>query len=201
MHQKHSATRGFGFLEIFLAKKRASTANLLLQSKVKKRGDRVLDIGCGSFPYFLASCGFVEKHGVDGYINEVGFKIKGIKLKKIDIEKNSLPYRNNYFDVVTMLAVFEHIHPMKLKNVLSEIKRVLKKDGVLIITTPAPWSVPILWLFSKIGLISKVEIEDHKPLSNPKKIINFLKNAGLEKRRIEYGYFELGFNIWVIARK
>lgn len=199
LHKHAHATRGFGFLEIFLAKKRANTANKLIGRKFNK--GRVLDIGCGSFPYFLVSTDFKEKHGIDGHIDKAGFKLKNVTLKKLNVEKEKIPYRTNYFDVVVMLAVFEHIHPEKLSGVLSEIKRVLKKDGTLVLTTPAPWAVPILWLFSRLRLISKVEIDDHKPLSGPLKIKEFLKKAGFEKRKIKHGFFESGFNIWVTAKK
>lgn len=199
LHKHAHATRGFGFLEVFLAKKRANTANKLISGKFKK--GRVLDIGCGSFPYFLVSSDFEEKHGIDGHIDKAGFKLKDVVLKKLNVEKEKVPYKANYFDVVVMLAVFEHIQPEKLTEVLFEIKRVLKKDGALVLTTPAPWAVPILWLFSRVGLISKVEIDDHKPLSGPKKIKEFLRKAGFEKRKIKHGFFESGLNIWVTAKK
>lgn len=199
LHKRAHATRGFGLLEVFLAKKRANTANKLIKGKLKK--GRVLDIGCGSFPYFLVSTDFKEKHGIDGHIDRAGFKLKDVTLKKMNVEKDKIPYKTNYFDVVVMLAVFEHIHPEKLTSVLSEVKRVLKKNGTLILTTPAPWAVPVLWLFSRVGLISKLEIDDHKPLSSPKKIREFLKRGGFEKRKIRQGFFESGFNIWVTAKK
>lgn len=198
-HKHKRVTRGFGFLEVFLAKKRAKTAEKLIGSKAER--GRVLDIGCGFFPYFLASTSFKEKYGIDGHINKEGFRLKNVFLKKLNVENEKMPYRQNYFDVVVMLAVFEHIRPEKLVEVLSEIKRVLKKDGSLILTTPAPWAVPILWTFSRVGVISKVEVDDHKALSSPEKIKGFLKRAGFENRKIEYGFFERGFNIWATAKK
>jgi hypothetical protein len=45
-------TRGRGLLEPWLAKMRAQRANRLIPAEL--RAGRILDIGCGSFPYFLS---------------------------------------------------------------------------------------------------------------------------------------------------
>ncbi len=198
MHH-HNFTRGFGFLETLLAKKRARVAEWLIVPNL--RDGRVLDIGCGSFPYFLSTTRFKEKYGVDGSIDETLFQKSPIKLKKLNVEITNLTFSNNFFDVVIMLAVFEHIHPEFIHKVLNDIYRVLKKDGQLIITTPSPWSVPLLWTLSRVGFISKVEINDHKHAYTHKKIIKLMRNAGFSKDRIEHGYFELTLNMWFIARK
>lgn len=197
-HQ-HNVTRGFGFFETTLAKKRAILAESLIDPK--KRFGKVLDIGCGSFPHFLVSTSFSEKYGVDGSVNESLFKNSQIKLKKLDVETHPLPFQENFFDVVVMLAVFEHIHPEFIDKVLKEIHRVLKENGQLIITTPSPQSVPVLWLLSRIGLISKVEIDDHKNSYAIGKIASFLSDAGFTKQNLTSGHFELGFNMWFVARK
>jgi len=56
-------TRGHGALEGYLARRRARKANQLIPSE--SRSGRLLDIGCGSYPYFLATTRFAEKWGVD----------------------------------------------------------------------------------------------------------------------------------------
>lgn len=111
-----------------------------------------------------------------------------------------LPYEDNYFNVVTMLAVFEHIDGDKLNNLLKEIRRVLKSSGVLIITTPSPWSDKLLHNMAKVGLISEEEIHEHKHNHGKKKIENIILEAGF-KKEIKSGYFELSFNMWFTARK
>lgn len=195
----HKVTRGFGFFETALAKKRATLAESLIDPI--KRSGRVLDIGCGSFPHFLVSTSFSEKYGVDGSINESLFKGSPIKLKKINVEIQSLPFQKNFFDVIVMLAVFEHIHPEFINKVLKETHRVLKENGQLIITTPSPQSVPVLWILSRIGLISKVEIDDHKNSFAIGKVASFLSDSGFAKKSITSGHFEFGFNMWFVAQK
>ena len=56
-------TRGGGLLETWLAQLRAKQANKLIPNTL--RSGRILDIGCGSYPYFLAHTFFRERVGVD----------------------------------------------------------------------------------------------------------------------------------------
>lgn len=192
----HHATRGYGLLEVFLAKKRAKKANNLIDSK--KRTGKILDIGCGTFPYFLDSVEFAEKHGVDGAIKSTK-AIQNIKIHNLDFEKKALPFSNNYFDVVAMLAVFEHIHESRMPELLSEINRILKKDGQLVMTTPSPVSPPILVLLARTKMLSSIEISDHKHSMPKKKIEKYLKKADF--KNVKSGYFELFCNMWFVAKK
>ena len=182
---KINLTRGFGLLENFLAKKRAVTANLLMQEEHKE--GRVLDIGCGTFPYFLITSRAKEKYGMDPVVNATSLKDnkQNIVLKKIKAGKQRLPFADNFFDAVTMLAVFEHIEHARLSFVLKEIRRVLSKDGILIITTPAPWSDKPLHYFANFGLISKEEIHEHKHNLTHKKIKEYLKDARFSEKKIK----------------
>jgi SAM-dependent methyltransferase len=198
-HLHNHVTRSFGFFEEFLSKKRAQLANSLIPSSVRK--GRVLDIGCGSFPYFLSTTSFAQRFGIDGVIDENILTDKSIKLKQGNIEKEKLPFPDNYFDVVTMLAVFEHISHERLPFVLKEIYRTLKPTGRLIITTPAPWSAPVLYLLSRISLVSKVEIDDHKHAHTAASIIEILTFSGFVDTKIRHGYFEAFLNMWFEIKK
>jgi ubiquinone/menaquinone biosynthesis C-methylase UbiE len=98
---------------------------------------RVLDIGCG-FGDFLSH---VEKDGAqvcgidisDYALKEARKRVVG-KLQKIDVGKEALPFRNNYFDVVTIFDVVEHLESPEL--VLNESFRTLKNNGLIFLTTP-----------------------------------------------------------------
>lgn len=64
------------------------------------------------------------------------FKEFGINLVQEDFwQTKKLPFNSEFFDVVTCFEVIEHLpgHPLDL---LREIKRVLKKDGTIIICSP-----------------------------------------------------------------
>ena len=201
-NQKHAhqkSTRGFGLLEVFLAKKRAALAGRLIGQSLRK--GRILDIGCGSFPHFLLSTDFDEKYGIDLAVHKDRTINKNVILKRVDFEKEQLPFANSFFDVVVMLAVFEHVNEEEVATLLEEVNRVLKKGGLLVMTTPSPWASPLLWLLSRASVISKTEIDDHKSAFHMAEIKRFLSRAGFSLKYMKYGYFELYFNMWLSAIK
>jgi 2-polyprenyl-3-methyl-5-hydroxy-6-metoxy-1,4-benzoquinol methylase len=104
-----------------------------------KSTGKVLDIGCGP-GYFLSAAqklGF-DVHGLDpsDYIVEMAQKTWGSRVKLGLIE--SADYPPETFDLVVAFDTFEHIYDPK--KFLAAIHKVLKKDGVLAITTPDPTS-------------------------------------------------------------
>ncbi len=197
-----NVTRGTGLLESFLTKKRARLADSLIPSSCSK--GRILDIGCGAFPFFLTSIGFDCKYGLDKTMTEESSKFhgQGITLLNFDVEAGEkLPFDDDYFDVVTMLAVFEHIEPAMLTHLLKDIYRVLKKRGVYILTTPAAWTQNLLKFMSRLNLVSSVEIEEHKGAYDHRAIAEMLVVASFPPEKMRFGYFEMFMNNWATAEK
>jgi len=194
-----SYTRGKGLLEELLTKKRSDKANSLI-SKAHRAG-RILDIGCGSYPYFLSKTKFNEKYGIDPSLRSKIVGKEKIVLEKFSVGTKKLPYKDDYFDVVTMLAVFEHIDEKYLNFVLKEIRRILKTNGILIITTPSPWADKVLHVMANFYLISKEEIHEHKHNLTHHKISDFLVEAGFPVNKIKKGFFEFYMNMWFKAEK
>lgn len=100
---------------------------------------KILDIGCGTGGNMKAFEKFGEVHGVDISPDAIAF-CKKRELKHVRIGS---AYRTKYpsssFDVVTMLDVLEHVDD---KKALSEVKRILRPNGILILTVPA---YKLLW--------------------------------------------------------
>jgi len=165
----------------------------------------IVDIGCGRHPLFLASSDFAEKIGLDKSFpssDSQPISSDNIRLVRHDIEEDgNLPLKSNCCDVVTMLAVIEHLEPERLKPLFAEICRVLKPGGIYIITTPAPWSDTLLRTMAKLKLVSSAEIDEHKGVYDRTSIFAMLVSACFRKEHIRGGYFELGLNVWAAATK
>jgi SAM-dependent methyltransferase len=188
--QYTQTTRGFGLLEVFLSRQRALVANRHIPQNL--RSGRILDIGCGTYPLFLVNSEFKEKYGIDKVDLKHISNDFGTNLINLDIEEmDALPFSDEFFDVVTMLAVFEHLSPDRIANVLNEIHRVLRKNGICIITIPAGWTDRLLRILAKLKLISSDEINEHKDTYNFSKIDFLFKNSNFK-----FGHFEMFMNMY-----
>ena len=95
----------------------------------------VLDIGCGNKPY---------EHIFQSNISEyIGLEHPNTlhKNNKIDIFGDAccLPIKNSTIDCVVSFQVMEHV--AEPNQMLAEIYRVLKNDGVVAVTTPFMWGI------------------------------------------------------------
>lgn len=80
---------------------------------------------------------------IDSALNAAVTRKRGIDSFGLNLEKDRLPLEDNSFDLVTLLEVIEHIE--NKKHILSEIYRVMRENGHLILTTPDA-GVPVWWL-------------------------------------------------------
>lgn len=192
-------TRGTGLLETFLGKKRAERADSLIDNP--SREGSILDIGCGLHPYFLINTKFKNKFGLDQTTAEKT-TIEDVTVLPHNIEENiKIPFPDNNFNTVTMLAVFEHIEPTLLPSLTGEILRILKPGGSFIMTTPAPWTDFLLRTMARLNLVSREEIEEHKDAYSLKKTSAILESGGFKSENINAGYFLMFMNTWAIAKK
>ena len=132
--EKQRYTRGQGLLEPLLAQLRAKQANKLIPDYLRQ--GRILDIGCGSYPYFLSHTSFKEKFAIEKLPDQKN--VSNIHWYTLDVNSDpSLPFEDGFFNVITLLAVVEHLNPESLVRLFKETQRALASDGLLILTTPS----------------------------------------------------------------
>lgn len=186
-------TKDFNFVDNIIAKWRLGKVE-----KAIELNDEVLDFGCGNQGYFLRSVSKKIKRGVGiDYDVDVGDE-GNLKFMSLKI-KNKLPFEDNTFSKVVMLAVLEHIEPEKVNKLFSEFKRVLKNDGKIVLTTPTPRNKPLLEMLAKIGVISETEIEDHKKYYDKKSLVVLARENGFNFE--SYQLFQLGLNGLAVFKK
>src|SRR5438876_6258223 len=149
----------------------------------------VLDIGSGSGVFLLLLPPAWRRVAVDSSLNAELARKRGFDSFGLDLEKEDLPIEDNSFDLVTLLEVIEHINHKK--HLLSEIYRVLKDNGHLIVTTPDA-RIPVWWirdrLFGTPGigkLVFKLrtgrfpdKLDSHKGCLREKGLIDLIRSEG-----------------------
>ena len=156
-----------------------------------KEGERLLDVGCGvgTFAYHCAKKG-ARTAGVD-YSKE-SIDVARRLSEKFGVSANieftrwdasdPLPYGDGYFDKAVSADFMEHIDDGQKEKVLSEILRVLKPGGILIVFTPngiRESLSSIKALVSKLFGAYAPETRLHYGLTNRFRFEKMLKKRGL----------------------
>ena len=101
------------------------------------RSGNLLDIGCGNGSFTIECArviGAKELCGIEIAEEKAKeAKSKGIEVLVRDASAN-FPFDDEYFEVIVANQVLEHV--IDIDNMLRESKRVLKRDGVLVLSTP-----------------------------------------------------------------
>jgi len=168
--------------------------------KYIRGGSIVLDLGCGYNAKLLYYLSPQIKKGV-GYDIKINpaFKKPNIMLANCRVDQR-LPQHSNSFDTVIVTAAIEHVDRPDI--LLNETHRVLKRGGLLILTTPDKKSRSLLEILAyKLNLLSKQELKDHKRYYDKNSLQDAIMAAGFLKNKIEVDNFELGLNLFAKAIK
>jgi len=159
--------------------------SLRLIEKYSKKG-KILDIGTAGGSFLQVA-------------KKNGWKVYGIEPNKwlcnwskkhygLDVKPGTLSdykFEDAYFDVVTLWDVLEHVSDPK--NLLKEINRILKKDGLLVINYPDIESLIAKFMGRKWVFFLSV----HLFYFTPKTIKKMLKLTGFETLLIKKHYQKL----------
>ncbi len=120
-----------------------------------KKECKILDIASPKFlSLYLGINGFPEItiSDVEGYFIE-DFKIYaknfGFSPRIEAFDATNIPFGDNSFDRVFSISALEHVPDNGDREIAKEVARILKKDGIFVITAPASNSYSEEWLKEK----------------------------------------------------
>lgn len=164
--------------------------------RLRKENPTTLDIGFGMGEHsaFIDDREIKERRFIGLDIDR--FKLEFAKKNAPDLlilQGNAfrLPFTSQSFDVVQLLGILEHFSPPEIYRLLEEVKRVLRKEGMVIVGYPADGSILLslgqkmvhFFLNTKTGFnLDESEHHDHKVIASELRQIlgqNFKRNLKL----------------------
>lgn len=147
--------------------------DLLRKFECYRENNALLDIGCGQGQFLSVAKSMhwqIEGIEIAPYAVEICNKFK---LNAICGDFLELDLKNNYYDIITMSEVLEHI--TQPKKYLLKINHVLRRGGVFFFTTPNFNSLTRILLQNKWRLIHKEHLFYFTPVSIKKLLdqVNF----------------------------
>jgi 2-polyprenyl-3-methyl-5-hydroxy-6-metoxy-1,4-benzoquinol methylase len=152
------------------------------QAAGNRKGPDLLDVGCGSGTLLglLKQRGF-RPMGVDfsSEAAQVAESENGVRVVVGSLAQAAFPDRS--FDIVTLFHVMEHVS--NPREVLSEVSRILKPDGVVVLQVPNIDS----WQFKAFGAKwYGLDIPRHVIDYSKASMLSLLKDSSFEPQRIKH---------------
>jgi len=163
--------------------------NVVSKNIYDKKKGKLLDIGCGKGKFLVEAqkCGW-EVYGIEPTKRSSDFAINEYGLNVLQEHLSLGLFRSNFFDVITMWHVFEHIPDQN--NVLHLASGWLKDEGLIFIASPNIDSKQAL--FGK-DLWFNLDPPRHLYHFSPKTLKLILEKNGFVLKYISYFYPELNY--------
>jgi len=160
---------------------------------------KVLDLGCGSGKHtvYLADQGF-EVYGID--ISTEGLKKTRERLKERGLRAiltfgsiyKRLPYPDNFFNAIICIRTINHARIESIRRAIKEIKRILKPEGFLFVTTRRKREKEKRLLFKVIAPHTYIPLEGRE-----KGIVHYL----FTKKSLQEAFRSFKTEIWLDETK
>ena len=162
-------------------------------SKVRRHigpTDRVLDIGCEDGAMFRILRDYGEGIGIDPFIEAPTQSPD----RRYRLVKGWFPQDlpdDRPFDVITMLAVLEHIPTDQQEALARHCHERLNPAGKLLVTVPSPKVDTILGVLRAVRIVDADSLHQHYGF-DPSRTAGLFTGAGL--KLVESRRFQLGLN-------
>lgn len=159
---------------------------------------------------------------VDSYISEE-YKLTSIDISKEAIMQYNLrvpkaksvkhmsifetDFENDSFDGIYNLGVMEHFTQQEIINILIEMKRVLKKNGKILLFWPHKYGTSVIFLkaikllYKIIGRSISFHPKEVSLMKNKKMISNICKNTGLKLSNYNFNFRDLFVQTVICLKK
>jgi len=141
-----------------------------------------LDFGCGEG---IADRILVDKvghiHGID-IAAEVLEKARIMQpdVNYLSYDGTHIPFNDNTFDVSFAMCVYHHILPQQRQNLISEMKRVTRQDGIIAVFEHNPWN-----MLTQIA-VKRCILDKDAILLKAKELRDLMESAGLKSIETRY---------------
>lgn len=171
-------------------------------------GAKILEFG--SSPFFLTLALERAGHDVCGLdltpeLFAGALAAHALDIRKVDFEREPVPLPDEAFQLVLFNEVFEHLR-IDLIFTMSEVRRVLRADGTLLLSTPNHRSLVGIWtlLWHQLGCHACPDLyQEHDNLRRlghmghvreytAREVSHFLARIGLHTKDVLFRYFRQG---------
>ncbi len=192
----------------------------IIRENIGEDTSYILDIGCGEGDDLekisingmsVFGCGI--DISLDSLISTSRKLEKANNFYLLRTDVRSLPFKKDSFDIVICSEVIEHVETEEAEELAKDVRRILKPQGIFIVTTPSRYNYSALigemippgtfknFLRKGIYYINpgSVDVNPHAREYTPNEIKKLLQNHGFTVERITAGVLRVPF--WVLFER